>query len=107
MAYCAHTVCYNLPCFPRIFSFSIPSFSPPREVLHDVLVVQLLEQRHHAESRARHALVLALELDLLESGLLAGDLVRGDVHLAEGALAQLLAPLPQLDLFFLRLKFIA
>jgi len=55
--------------------------------------MQLLEQRHLAESRARHALVLALELDLLERGLLAGDLVRGDVHLAEGALAQLLAPL--------------
>ena len=54
-------------------------------------MMQLLEQRHLAESRARHALVLALELDLFERGLLAGDLVRGDVHLAEGALAQLLA----------------
>ena len=65
--------------------------------LDDVRVVELLEERHLAQRRARHALVLALELDLLERRDLAGLLVRRDVHLAEGALAELLPALPHLE----------
>ena len=68
-----------------------------RRALDDVRVVQLLEQRHLTQSGARDALILALELDLLERGLLARVLVRGDVDLAERALAELLPALPKLE----------
>ena len=60
----------------------------------DIGVLQLLEERDLAERRARDALVLALEFDLFERRDLAGLLVRRDVHLTEGALAELLATLP-------------
>ena len=60
-------------------------------------MLQLLEQGHLAQGRARHALILAFELDLLERGDLTGLLVRRDVDLAEGALAELLATLPHFE----------
>ena len=65
--------------------------------LDDVGVHELLQERHLAQRRARHALVLALELNLLERRHLAGLLVRGNIDLAKGALAKLLAALPQLE----------
>jgi len=41
----------------------------------DIVILELLEERDLADGRARHALVLRLEPDLLERD----DLVRGDV----------------------------
>mmetsp|Transcript_12199 Transcript_12199/g.35094 ORF Transcript_12199/g.35094 Transcript_12199/m.35094 type:complete len:259 (+) Transcript_12199:537-1313(+) len=65
--------------------------------LDDVRVLQLLEERHLTQSCARHAFVLTLQLDLLERGGLAGMLMRRNVDFPKGALAQLLATLPQTE----------
>ena len=65
--------------------------------LDDVRVGELLEEGDLAQRGAGDALVLALELDLLQRRDLAGLLVRGDVDLAKGALAELLAALPHLE----------